>query len=88
MYNRVKEICEYSKPQQWSHVLGSKNPAALPSRRSSTKQLLDSRWWEGPDWLRMNAKSWPRDEGPCDEVKIDKKLRKSVVKEREMKVSF
>ena len=85
VYNRVKEIREYSKPEQWSHVPGNQNPADLPSRGSSTKQLLDSRWWEGPDWLRMNAKSWPRDEGPYDEDKIDKELKKSVLKDREMK---
>ena len=55
----------------------------MPSRGSSTKQLLDSRWWEGPDWLRMNAKSWPRDDGPYDEDKIDKELKKSILKDRE-----
>ena len=33
----------------------------------------------------MNAKSWPRDEGSYDEDKIDKELKKSVLKDREMK---
>ncbi len=49
--NRVREICTWSKSNEWRHVPGRENPADLPSRgcNEACNEYLDSRWWEGPE---------------------------------------
>ena len=52
VYNRVKEIQELVSPKHWSHCPGKDNPADLPSRGVSPKELESSSVWRhGPDWL-------------------------------------
>jgi hypothetical protein len=52
--NRVKEICQLSPAEDWSHIPGIHNPADLPSRGISPKKFLELKWWEGPDWLKLD----------------------------------
>ncbi|GIX92676.1 reverse transcriptase [Caerostris darwini] len=49
--NRVKEIRELTKMEDWRFVPGDVNPADLPSRSCNWFELLQSRWWESPKWL-------------------------------------
>jgi len=66
--NRTEEIVKLSNPEDWRHVPGSENPADLPSRGCTPAQLVDSKWWEGPNWLRQNVSTWPMSvEQPCEE---------------------
>lgn len=74
--NRVTEIKQTTKSEQWNHVPGTHNPADLPSRGCSTKQLLETRWWEGPDWLRQTENCWPEHEVRYDEELIIKEKLK------------
>ncbi|GFY14740.1 integrase catalytic domain-containing protein [Trichonephila clavipes] len=50
--NRVKEIRQLTRGHLWKHVPGNLNIADLLSRGCSPQQMLISRWWEGPLWLR------------------------------------
>jgi len=54
--NRTTEINKLSKVENWHHVPGALNPADLPSRGCTPAQLLQSRWWEGPQWLYSGEK--------------------------------
>ena len=49
--NRVREIRQQSKPDQWFHVAGSENPADIVSRGASVTQLAKAKWYQGPDFL-------------------------------------
>lgn len=76
--NRIKEINCITKKQDWRHVPGEKNPADLPSRGCTALQLSESRWWEGPFWLREPPECWPVSGGVVDEEQIQTERRKSI----------
>lgn len=79
VFNRVKKIREYSRPEEWRHIPGNLNPADLPSRGCTSKQLLNCRWWEGPDWLRHPEEYWPKSDINCDENIVMSEKKKVVV---------
>ncbi|GFU21282.1 integrase catalytic domain-containing protein [Trichonephila clavipes] len=55
------------------------NIADLLSRGCSPRQMLSSRWWEGPSWLKQNSEYWPDGEISCElqEVKVERKKTKN-----------
>ncbi|KAF2889737.1 hypothetical protein ILUMI_16436, partial [Ignelater luminosus] len=72
-------LCWIGGSEDWRHVPGELNPADLPSRGYSGLQLLESRWWEGPDWLCREPALWPQETVEYDEVEINREKRKRPV---------
>ncbi|GFT16452.1 integrase catalytic domain-containing protein [Trichonephila clavipes] len=77
--NRVKEIRQLTQIQSWKYVPGNMNIADLLSRGCSPRQMLNSRWWEGPSWLKQDSKYWPDGEISCEpqEVNVERKKTKN-----------
>lgn len=84
--NRVREIVKLTKANKWRHVPGKMNPADFPSRGGSIKELLQSIWWEGPEWLKHPSKEWPNEEFQVDEEAVDAERKKSVVASNNFKI--
>ena len=58
--NRVEEIRENSKPDEWNHVPGSLNPANDVLRGFHPSELsLGHRWLWGPEFLWQPESLWP-----------------------------
>ncbi|KAJ8916963.1 hypothetical protein NQ315_008363 [Exocentrus adspersus] len=76
--NRVSEIRKLTDPDKWQHIPGDQNPADLPSRGCSPRQLLESKWWEGPKWLYEEPYMWPRGKLDCNEDEIAQERKKGV----------
>ncbi|XP_077282626.1 uncharacterized protein LOC143908737 [Temnothorax americanus] len=81
--NRVKKIRRLTDPSQWHHVPGIMNPADLPSRGCKTKQLIESRWWEGPAWLKLSREHWPSSEYDINEEEVDSETKRLVRRSKE-----
>ncbi|KAL0841422.1 hypothetical protein ABMA28_015106 [Loxostege sticticalis] len=64
--NRVNEIASKTNINDWRHISSEMNPADLPSRGCNPKVLLESRWWEGPAWLK--GSTWPVSQSSNDIV--------------------
>lgn len=77
--NRISEIHSLTSSESWRHVPGNLNPADLPSRGCSAKHLLESKWWEGPSWLREPPCRWAQEIIECDEEEISKEKKKKHV---------
>ena len=58
--HRVTEIRNLTSRQAWRHCPGKHNPADLPSRGVSAKDLtLNEMWWNGPEFLYRPENEWP-----------------------------
>ena len=58
--SRVQEIRKIVPEASWKHCSGDKNPADLPSRGITAKELEEnSLWWGGPQFLRNPENHWP-----------------------------
>ena len=49
--NRIQQICQHSKSEQWKHIDTNVNPADLASRGATVIELCNSNWFKGPDFL-------------------------------------
>lgn len=78
VWNRVKEIRSLTNSKDWKHISGTYNPADIPSRGCSVKQLIESRWWEGPPWLRRTQTEWPISRWEYDENEVASERKKTI----------
>jgi len=77
--NRIKEIREFSRQEEWKYVPGDLNPADLPSRGCSPAQLVRSEWWLGRSWLYKPDIDWPKGKGDFVEEEINREIKKSAL---------
>lgn len=78
VFNRVKEINQLAPNAEWRHIPGVSNPADILSRGCSIRQFLDSRWWEGPEWLKEPPENWPENKLVYEPTKVE--MEKRIVK--------
>ena len=76
--NRISEIVKLTSKESWRHVPGIFNPADLPSRGCSPRQLFCSRWWEGPSWL-FQHEELPVWKEEIEEEKVSSELRRTAI---------
>ncbi|GFY54490.1 pro-Pol polyprotein [Trichonephila inaurata madagascariensis] len=55
------------------------NLADLSSRGCPVQGFLKSRWWEGPQWLKLPEEDWPVTASQCNLEEILKERKKSIV---------
>ncbi len=77
--NRIREVCRLTEPDRWYFVPGNLNPADLPSRGCSPKYLIETRWWEGPSWLKDEEDKWPQSEKVPNEDLVMSERKKTVI---------
>lgn len=77
--NRVRRILEITKEDQWRYIPGKLNPADLPSRGCDPKELLHSKWWEGPNWLKSSKEHWPNHEYKFNEEEINEEKKRTTI---------
>ena len=61
--NRVQEIQDCTDKKQWRYIESKQNPADVASRGMKAKELQDSRWILGPEFLWSKDCTWLN----CDE---------------------
>ena len=60
--NRICTILDHSERSQWRHVPTDQNPADLPTRTTSVKQLTRSDLWRfGPGFLATLESEWTKE---------------------------
>ena len=66
--NRVCKIREKTDIRCWRHVPGEQNPADLATREGRIIEMINERWWQGPEFLRSTKSDWPT------ELTVDKSI--------------
>ncbi|KAK3744789.1 hypothetical protein QZH41_014776, partial [Actinostola sp. cb2023] len=58
--HRVDEIRKLTSKENWRHCPGSQDPADIPSRSCSGRELMNNAlWWDGPEFLKKEKTEWP-----------------------------
>ena len=58
--HRVEEIRELTTRDSWRHCPGEFNPADIPSRGLSARELAENKiWWNGAPFLYKQETEWP-----------------------------
>ena len=81
VHHRVYEILALSKKEDWGHVSGHVDPAAvIGSRGVSPSQLINNNlWWVGPTWLAQGKENWPQTFPLTESVEVKEEMKKAAV---------
>ncbi|UYV76394.1 hypothetical protein LAZ67_14000274 [Cordylochernes scorpioides] len=85
--NRVREIQATTNLNDWRFVPSQLNPADLLSRGCPPSQFVQSRWWEGPEWLKKPKEFWLNSEIMSYVLRFLGKLKKQSTETGPLKVS-
>ncbi|XP_045474900.1 uncharacterized protein LOC123680828 [Harmonia axyridis] len=59
--NRVAEIQQLTRLNQWRHVASKENPADIISRGLEPVELANCElWWNASPWISMDEQFWPK----------------------------
>ena len=58
--NRVAEILDHSRVDEWNFVPGLQNPADIGTRGVKVIELKQSEWFTGPSFLNLDRDQWPK----------------------------
>ncbi|KAF2886476.1 hypothetical protein ILUMI_19698 [Ignelater luminosus] len=72
-------VISWIQRDEWITFVTS-NPADLPSRGCTPKQLFESRWWEGPTWLYLDRGKWPSEKKAVNEKEVVRERKKKLLK--------
>ncbi|UYV61049.1 hypothetical protein LAZ67_1003226 [Cordylochernes scorpioides] len=77
--NRVREIQATTNLNDWRFVPSQLNPVDLLSRGCPPSQFVQSRWWEGPEWLKKPKEFWPNSEFSINpkEINVEENIMKT-----------
>ncbi|UYV64960.1 hypothetical protein LAZ67_3002566 [Cordylochernes scorpioides] len=77
--NRIREIQATTNLNDWRFVPSQLNPADLLSRGCPPSQFVQSRWWEGPEWLKKPKEFWPNSEFSINpkEINVEENIMKT-----------
>ena len=81
--NRVQEIQDKTSPKQWRYVETRSNPADEASRGLGARDIPNSKWIAGPEFLWKEKGQWPdamrTEEMPADELsEQDPEVKKGI----------
>ena len=81
--NRAFKIQQNIPSFNWRFIYTSTNPADIVSRGAFPKELLvNSLWWEGPDWLKLSPAEWlvktENGDLPVDEQQVPTPMKRNV----------
>src|SRR5207302_1134460 len=71
---RVGEIQELTELTQWRWVPSSENPADDGTREGKTDLSPESRWWNGPAFLKLQPEEFPTEPTRCRDAESDEVL--------------
>ena len=87
--HRVAEISNLVSSANWHHVEGVMNPADIASRGVSASELIASKlWWNGPDFLSENAKSYQKVQSNFDISSCPERRKSAFVVNRKISIEF
>ena len=70
--NRVKQIRDFSSPQQWRYVPTNENPADIASRGIHAAEIVENDlWFHGPPFLQTDESSWVKRQFMVDGLSIE-----------------
>ncbi|XP_037930335.1 uncharacterized protein LOC119665091, partial [Teleopsis dalmanni] len=74
--NRVAEIQDITRAGQWQQISTKINPADIVSRGCTNRQLTESTWFTGPEFLLRERKHWPQPEHSNLDMEVVNKERR------------